>query len=254
VEPKRRASRDDQTRDLLGAYALGAVDADEAAALRDYLADNPEARQELAELAAAVAMIPESVTPLAPPPALREKIAAATRPEGERGGTARVGPASLEPPATPLPLAPATTRQRPFWSLATPWAAAAAALLLIALGLFLWNLQLRGQLAAIPTPETIALAGTDAAPAASGEVRYEPESQVMVVDVRDLPPLPAGKVYEVWLIGGQGPVPAGTFDASTGRHALIADRARYTTLAITAEPGPLGTEQPTGEVVATAAL
>ena len=37
-------------------------------------------------------------------------------------------------------------------------------------------------------------------------------------------------------------------------HAIIADRSQYQTLAITAEPGPLGTAAPTGEIVATAAL
>lgn len=241
-------------RDLLGAYALGTVDAEEAAAVRDYLATSPEAQRELAELTAAVALLPETVSPLPPPPALREKIAAATRVEAESRAAAGEEP---PPPATPVPSsAPPSPMpaRRPFWSMATPWAAAAAALLLIALGLFFWNLQLRGELEAIPTPETISLAGTGAAPGASGEVRYDPESQLMVLDVRNLPPLPAGKVYEVWLIGDQGPVPAGIFDASTGRHALIADRAQYTTLAITAEPGPLGAETPTGEVVATAAL
>ncbi len=71
------------------------------------------------------------------------------------------------------------------------------------------------------------------------------------------PPLSAGpgQVYEVWLIGEDGvPAPSGVFDQPTDQHAVVADRDQYDTLAITAEPGPLGTDAPTGEIVATASL
>jgi anti-sigma-K factor RskA len=137
---------------------------------------------------------------------------------------------------------------------ASAWAAAAAIMLLISAGLLIWNLRLQEQIAAT-VPETIALAPTDAAPSASGEVRYDPAAQLFLLDVRGLPPLEPDQVYEVWLIGGEGaPVPAGTFDQSTDQHAIIADRGQFDTLAITAEPGPLGTAAPTGEIVATATL
>ena len=146
-------------------------------------------------------------------------------------------------------------RPAKWWSKATPWAAAAAILLVISGGLLAWNLRLQEQIATVPAPETIALAPTDAAPDASGEVTYVPEENLLLLDVRDLPALDPGQVYEVWLIGEEGvPAPAGVFDQATDRHAIVADRGRYTTLAITAEPGPLGTEAPTGEIVVTAAL
>ena len=76
----------------------------------------------------------------------------------------------------------------------------------------------------------------------------------MSLDVRDLPPLAPGEVYEVWLIGAEGPVPAGVFDQSTDTHAIVADRSQYQAIAITNEPGPLGTAAPTGQIVAQAAL
>src|SRR5215217_1501657 len=115
-------------------------------------------------------------------------------------------------------------------------------------------MRLREQLASSPSVETIALATTDAAPDARGEVTYLPQDELFMLDVRDLPPLKPDQVYEVWLIGADGPVPAGVFDQPTDQHAVVADRDRYETLAITAEPGPLGTEAPTGETVATASL
>jgi anti-sigma-K factor RskA len=132
---------------------------------------------------------------------------------------------------------------------------AAAILLVLSAGLLVWNLRLREQVVGLPAAETIALASTDAAPYASGQVTYRPDEELFIVDVRDLPPLESGQVYEVWLIGEDGvPVPCGIFDQPTDQHAMVADRAQYETLAITAEPGPLGTDAPTGEIVATAAL
>src|SRR5688572_2879386 len=249
VEPNVTALRHDNLRDLLGAFALGAVDAQEAAAIRKHLATCAECQAELAELWAAVETLPDTVEPMEPPPALRDRIAAAVmaepRPEPHR---VRV----QEPPTVASPAQPATRPPEPIrrptrWTMATPWAAAAAAMLLVALGLFLWNMQLREQIAAT-TPETIALAPTDAAPGASGEVLYDPAGNLLVLDVQNLPPLAAGEVYEVWLIGADGvPAPAGVFDQSSDRHAIVADRAQFETLAITNEPGPLGTEAPTGE-------
>ena len=83
---------------------------------------------------------------------------------------------------------------------------------------------------------------------------YHADEDLFIVDVRDLPPLEADQVYEVWLIGANGAEPAGVFDQPTDQHAIVADRDQYETLAITAEPGPLGTEVATGEILATAPL
>ncbi|MGH2618364.1 MAG: anti-sigma factor, partial [Thermomicrobiales bacterium] len=163
-----------------------------------------------------------------------------------------------QPPAAPPARAPEPIRPARWWERATPWAAAAAILLLVSGGLLAWNLQLREQtqIQVVPTAvlETIALQATEAAPGASGEVTYLPENNLLLLDVRDLPELAPGEVYEVWLIAGNDPTPVGVFDQSTDQHAIVADRGQFDTLAITNEPGPLGTEAPTGEIVATAPL
>jgi anti-sigma-K factor RskA len=259
VEPNQTVARHAATRDLLGAFALGAVDAEEAAAVRAHLATCAECQAEMAELWLAVDSLPDTIEPMEPPPALRDRIAAAV---SEAASPAPAPPTlSTAPAPEPVPaVAPAPALSEPvrrpasFWSRATPWAAAAAILLLLSAGLLIWNLRLREQLAATPVAETIALAPTDAAPEAGGEVTYLPRDDLFLLDVRDLPPLQPDQVYEVWLIGEEGPVPAGVFDQPTDQHAIVADRDQYETLAITAEPGPLGTEAPTGEIVATAAL
>ena len=263
MEPNLTTARHAATRDLLGAFALGAVDAEEAATVREHLATCAECQAEIAGLWAAVDSLPDMVEPMEPPPALRDRIAAAVMAEPASSPPALAAtPAPATPTATPTiataPFAPEPIRKpASFWSRATPWAAAAAILLVLSTGLLVWNLRLQEQIrqAAAPIAETIALAPTDAAPEASGEVTYLADEDLFIVDVRDLPPLETDQVYEVWLIGEDGvPAPAGVFDQPTDQHAIVADREQYETLAITAEPGPLGTEVPTGDIVATAPL
>lgn len=263
MEPNQAVARHAATRELLGAFALGAVDAEEAATVRTHLATCAECQAEMASLWAMVDVLRETVEPRDPPPALRDRIATAIVAEAAapppappaRSAVPSLAPApSLSPaPPWPEPIRPPVS----FWARATPWAAAAAILLLLSAGLLVWNLRLREQvqLVTAPVAETIALAPTDAAPGAGGEVTYLPQDALFILDVRDLPPLAPDQVYEVWLIGEDGvPAPVGVFDQPTDQHAIVADRAQYDTLAITAEPGPLGTAAPTGEIVATASL
>jgi anti-sigma-K factor RskA len=261
VEPNQTVARHTATRDLLGAFALGAVDAEEAATVRAHLATCAECQAEMAELWLAVDSLPDMIEPMEPSPALRDRIAAAIM--AESASPAPAPPAPLASPAPdPVPaIAPAPPVPEPirrpasFWSKVTPWAAAATILLLLSVGLLVWNLRLQEQIATAPVAETIALAPTDLAPDARGEVTYLPQDDLFMLEVRDLPPLEPDQVYEVWLIGEDGvPAPAGVFDQPTDQHAIVADRDRYDTLAITAEPGPMGTEAPTGEIVATASL
>jgi anti-sigma factor RsiW len=258
VEPNLTVARHAATRDLLGAFALGAVDPEEAASVRAHLATCAECQAEMAELWVAVDSLPVMIEPMEPPPALRDRIAAAVMAEAASPVPPAIPasrPTEQAPTIAPAPPVPEPIRKpASFWSRATPWAAAAAILLLLSAGLLVWNLRLREQLATAPVTETIALAPTDAAPGAHGEVTYLPQDNLLLLDVRDLPPLKSDQVYEVWLIGSEGPVPAGTFDQPTDQHAVVADRSQYESLAITAEPGPLGTAAPTGEIVATAPL
>ncbi len=263
MEPNLTMARHAEARDLLGAFALGALEAQEAAAVRAHLATCAECQAEIAALWSAVDALPELIEPMDPPPGLRDRISAAILAEAAAPQSPTPAPAPapiapvapVAPPAVPERRLAEPIRPARWWSNATPWAAAAVILLLVSGGLLAWNLRLQNQIEAVPTPETIALAPTDAAPDASGEVTYLPDDNLLVLDVRDLPALEPGQVYEVWLIGDEGaPAPAGVFDQETDRHAIVVDRSRYDTLAITAEPGPLGTEAPTGEIVATAPL
>jgi anti-sigma-K factor RskA len=256
MEPRVNQPPQDNLRDLLGAYALGAVDADEAAQMRAFIEQDAAAEAELAELLAAVSVLPELAEPMTPPPGLRDRIATAALADLPATSPAFAPPLSQAPVMREAP--PATTsvvRPEPaFWQRASAWATATAALLLICIGLLAWNMQLRNEIATTPQVQTMALAPTDMAPDAEGEVKYMPQEGVLLLNVRDLPPLPEGYVYEVWLIGDGNPVPAGVFDNPTAQHAIAMDRSQFHTLAVTMEPGPMGTEVPTSELYATASL
>ena len=58
MEPNLTVARHAATRDLLGAFALGAVDAEEAATVRAHLATCAECQAEMAELWLAVDSLP----------------------------------------------------------------------------------------------------------------------------------------------------------------------------------------------------
>ena len=259
MEPNLTMARHAATRDLLGAFALGAVDAEEAATVRAHLATCAECQAEIAELWLRGRQ-----------PARHDRADGASpgaaRPHrgGDHGGVGipRTARASASPAPDPVPaIAPAPPVPEPirkpasFWSRATPWAAAAAILLLLSAGLLVWNLRLHEQIATAPVAETIALAPTDAAPGCPRRGHLSPAG-------RSLHPRRARSAAAGTGSGLRGladrrgwrPVPAGVFDQPTDQHAIVADRDQYDTLAITAEPGPLGTEAPTGEIVATASL
>jgi anti-sigma factor RsiW len=172
VEPNQTVARHTATRDLLGAFALGAVDAEEAATVRAHLATCAECQAEMAELWLAVDNLPSMIEPMEPSLALRDRIATAIAAEAAAPAPAAPVPSAAFAPEPVPAIAPAPPVPEPirksesFWSRATPWAAAAAILLLLSAGLLVWNLRLREQVGTVPVTETIALRMRPPRPAA----------------------------------------------------------------------------------------
>lgn len=75
----------------LGAYLLGALEPDEAAALEHHLEDCERCSEQLRWLAPAVDALPEAVTRLEPPPRLRERLLAEVQEDARRAGAAETG-------------------------------------------------------------------------------------------------------------------------------------------------------------------
>ncbi len=258
MEPRRPSPHQSASDDLLAGYALGILTPAERAEIEARLAAQLELRQELALLSVAVDALPLGLEPQEPSPALRGRLEAAILSDlaaSQPPPLSRVAPpAPLARPAapTPLPRQEDIRAPRRLFPI-NAWAIAAAALLIIATSAVIWGIQ-QTQQAGQPA-RVIALVMTDPAAGGSGELTYLEESQVMLLTVNDLPPLPPDHVYEVWMIPHSGnPIPAGVFHDPTGRNAYAGSPDNYQAVAITVEPGPLGTTAPTSDPIASAPM
>lgn len=239
--------------------ALGALPEEQAAAMRAHAAGCAECAKKLAEARGRAAVLAFGVTQEKPTAGAKEKLF--VRIAAERG--ARTGESAR-----------ADARKRTWWN----WVLVpvAAALALVSLGLWRENQRLVREvrearleavrlqqervrverlLNVLAAPETITvkLAGTEAAAQASGVVRYNQRSGTLIYTAQ-LPPLPADKVYQMWLVPTSGaPISAGTFSqAEPGKaqvwSAQVPANSEPKAFAVTIEPAG-GVPQPTGPKV-----
>jgi hypothetical protein len=247
---------DESFEELAAAAALGSIEPDDAARFRPHLAACARCRELLSDYGAVVDLLPLSLPEAAEAPALKVRLLAAAG--SADAGTRRHG--DTETVLTPLPRVPASPRPR------VPYLLPLAAMLLISLGLGWWNLslqeQLRAQQARIERQEQfiaavaaggqrVALAGTNAAPGASGEVVQPPGGGPPLLTVQGLPALPADREYQVWVISGGQPTGAGLLRPDADGPPVVPlerDLAGAQTVALTIEPLG-GSPGPTGPIV-----
>ena len=229
--------------DALAATAMDALDATERAAADAHLASCEQCRRELASLRRVTAGLSLAIEPEAPPASLRARtLAAATR--APASGTAALPPRTSDR---------AAGAPRIRW----PGLAAAAALVL-AVGLGVYALSLRQQIDHLQDTVTTLAGRTDAlrtqldqarrdavrltntmevlrAPdtlrvdlrsttgitAGSSGRAYVSRTHGLVVDFERLPALPAGRVYQLWTIRTGQVASAGVFTATPGGTASI---------------------------------
>ncbi|MFN2383727.1 MAG: anti-sigma factor domain-containing protein [Gemmatimonadota bacterium] len=113
----------------------------------------------------------------------------------------------------------------------------------------------RADLALVAEPGSTvhSLIGSGSAAVAAARIFIDPFTGRAILFATGLPILPPGKVYELWAIRGEKPVPAGIFTPGDDGRARfeITDTASLdgvTTLAVTVETAP-GAPAPTGERV-----
>ena len=106
-------------------------------------------------------------------------------------------------------------------------------------------------LALLGDPETrlVSLAGLAPHPQAQGRIIWNARAGGLLV-AADLPPPPAGKIYELWAIAGGKPLPAGLFTVDAeGKGSLavapLPGVATVDVFAVTLEPAE-GVQSPTG--------
>ncbi len=244
----------DEIRDLAAPFVLGALEEDEAAAVRDHLMTCPEAHPEFAELGSVLPVLAASAPVEEPPPTLKGRIlaAAAAELEGRRAPTSSEAPTPIRSAgrAAVLP-----RRASGAVGIGT-WTMRIAAVLAIAL-LGGWNLLLQGQLASATVYEVsvaavLQVAGQEGSLTAiltppgdrgpSGLAAVS-ASGVVTLAMRDLPATSGAQVYETWVIGSDGvPVALGGFQVDAAGIASFSTDGVPTqdgiVLALTLEPGP----------------
>jgi anti-sigma-K factor RskA len=252
IRPMDHAAVDE----LGAAYALDALEPDEARAVRDHLATCTEPHAELRGLVGADQVLAMSLDLVEPSPALRERVMASIERASQERAPVAQRPAAVEPPQP----------RRAGWldrlspRVARPLAVAAV-VALVAVGA--WGVTLQAQLAerdralravadAIADGETaFRVEGT----AGRGYVVDTPGSGAALV-VADLAALPAGRIYELWLLDAAGaPVAVGTFTPTDGELAVVElerDLAGFTTFAVTVEASRV--HAPTSDPVMVAPL
>lgn len=242
---------------LSGAYAIDALDDIERAQFERHLAECAECRAEVDSLREASAMLAET-TAVEPPADLRDRLLAEIR-------TVRplppVVPAPEETPeeteTEPLPAAGNVTPLRPGRRLLRGLVAAAAVVAAIGAGALVWqpwddDTSQAPQLTAAErvqrAPDAVKV--TQEIDGGQATVWASRSLNRFVVQTEDLPPLPEGKAYEMWLQDSKdGMVPAGLMGAEDGTVVLEGDVANAVAAGITVEPAA-GSTVPTSDPVA----
>ena len=180
---------------LVAPYALDSLGDEEERGFEQHLATCERCREELAGLREAAASLAYGVAGPEPPTALKERILTQARAE--------------RPNVTVLP------RRRRGW--AAPLAAAAALAAGVALGFGVWSATrpaTRDSFSAVLAQPGARLVPLDG----RGAVAVAPDGTAALVFT--VPPAPAGKAYEAWVIQGGTPTPAGLFEGGDGTSVL----------------------------------
>ncbi len=247
---------------LAPAYALGALDADERRAFEAHASTCQACAAEVRSLTRITAGLAQTPMQVSPRPELRDRVLAAV---------------GASPATHHVRVRPSAARSSPI----TAWLPAAAVLVLAAgFGIYAWDQRnrIRGldarldastdgmrasaqtladarrtaaeaqrAVAVLTAPDLVRidLAGQGDAPLASGRALWS-RQRGMVFSGTNLPPLPAGRVYQVWVITDDpAPISAGLLAADGSAVFMTPPDIRPpTAVAVTIEPAP-GTAAPT---------
>jgi anti-sigma-K factor RskA len=226
--------------EALAAYALGALAAEEEAAVVAYLDAHPDARRLLAEYGTIVDLLAYAAVPSVPPTTLREAVLHTIR-------TGRSQPRSCR-------------------GTARTWLTATLAVGL-GLALLLWHLGLplgpnRTAVVASTAVAIFSTPGLDAydllpdlaAPGATGRIYLTPDNAEAALVVAGLPALSSEQTYQLWFhTADQGAVNMGTFTVDAHGDAVMTalippSDVAYVSCGITLEPRG-GRSNPTGPQV-----
>ncbi len=226
--------------DLLPAYALGCLGPEEEAQVNRHLAFCSTCRIELTGYERLTGDLALAIPEVAPPAHLKRRL------------TTAIQPAASQPVRSLAGL----------WARPALWGAAVGLVLLLVLGganLWLWQrintLEQRLEPAGM---RSVALAGTEAAPQASGLLIISHDGNHGTLVVADLPPLPPDQQYQLWLTKNGGRVSGAVFSVDPEGYGaeLISSPeplSSYAACGISIEPAG-GSPAPTGPRVMSGSL
>ena len=255
--------------DRLERYVLDQLPEPERREVEEHLRACGTCAKDVHELRAALVGVAESVPPVTPPAALRERVLAAVATEQQETARRERRVGIVQPPS------------RRLWGMLP---LAAAAVLVLAIGAVAFRIdrsrrELAGDLSRLQTLNVdlqerltrfaaqtdlalsiltaadmreIPLEGRESAVAAAARAYWSPGRGLLLVADR-LPAPPAGRIYQVWIIEGGQPVSAGLLGEEPGnRGMLIVTPPRpgtgaSVTVAVTDEP-PGGLQAPSGTI------
>ncbi len=229
----------------VAAWVLGALDPEDAEAIRAHVEACPTCREVAGRLRRVVVALPLAVEESAPPPRLRERVlaaaAASRRPSFAPFAVVAQRPPLRAPTSSPLVR---SGRRVPVY------AAAAIALVTLLAGVLVGEVAFREtQRPAQSQVSRFTMAGHQDMSGAQASVIDLKSDGLTLVDFRGLPQPGAGRVYEVWLIPkGGSPESVSVFvpDSNGGKVVLVnRSLAGYAVMAVTNEPGPDGSAAPT---------
>lgn len=227
----------DNVHELAPFYVLDALDEAERIAFESHLSGCAECRREIAELDPGIEALARSAAE-PPPPGMKAEVLAAI--DADRDVEPEEGAGS------------GTIPIRPRGRVVVASLVAVAAALAVVFGVGLGSPDSSQQsIDSILAAADRTVVEIESAVASFVEVVYVPEegSGVFVVDGIDA--VPEGRTYQLWLIGAEGPVSAGTFqpdDDGTARVLLDGEIRPGLTLGLTIEPSG-GSPTPTGDIL-----
>ncbi len=225
--------------DLLPAFALGSLEADEALQVEDHLLSCWICRRESGDFRTIAVQLSLAVPPVDPPPELKERLMR-----------------SIQGSRAPQPV-PAQASGRSWLERLLPvWGLASLALILL-LGVFSLALWQRVNLLEIATSSggmrAVPLNATDEIPNATGFVLVGADGRNGALVVDGLPPLDEAHQYQLWLVRDDTRTSGAVFSTDEQNYGGTRIRAsgsllEYSAVSVTVEPTG-GSPQPTGVVV-----
>jgi anti-sigma-K factor RskA len=256
----------EQFAEDLALYALGSLDGAERHALEKHLDGCASCRREIEQLRGDLSLLALTTAGPKPPARARQRLMSAIADE----------------PRLPAAAPASQRRQRSWWTAlglpALRWASAVA-LVVVAIGLLRQNSTLQRDLASLrsrftgqgskleqanevlatlldPDAKKIELVAAGNKPQPRGKAIYQRRNRNLIFLASNLPPLPAEKIYELWLFPANGgaPIAAGLFKPDAHGSATVVnpplpDGVEAKNFAVTLEPESGSHESPRGTPV-----